>query len=390
MNYPPGTSRSCNEADGRSDRSGGSGSATSATGVYGTLSGNVGSKWSANNVLVQDTEVIGSSTHDRLLDNCKKWSLGLDYLLHDSEGVALFKSYLEFEGCSNLLDFWFACQGFRSKVDPSDGRKITQIIKAIYRTYIRGVGSTSQQLIILGKSPQSLVQSRSDPIRLRSETRHEITEKISRKHDLDQTVFDKAQGEVEHFLRTTAYPAFLKSDVYIDFLQKIFDGSKFNTSSQCAVHSDAINYGFIARSLMPNGLAAEGGKLLPTLDEDCEFKSEELSSHNLASKQMCDYVHCQHCTKHHNQEQPHIFKNANSKGTWPYPVSVYTSTGSAPLTMENLQMSRFYRNEMSMLQSPFPNLNDPSQSRQVCELRSSGSSQNCGNYTSTRWVDTMW
>ncbi|CAH8597773.1 unnamed protein product [Heterobilharzia americana] len=393
MSYPPDASRSCHEADGRSDRSGGSGGATSGSGggVYGTLCSAIGGggKWSTTSGFYDVGpdplfSLAPSTTNEKIISNWKKWSLGLDYLLQDSEGVSLFKSYLQYEGCANLLDFWFACQGFRSKVDPSDHRKITQLIKAIYRTYIRGASSSlnSQPLMYLGKQQSTgpLLQNRSEPIRLRSETRHAITERISRKHALDQTVFDSAQAEVEHFLRTTAYPAFLKSDVYVDFLQTALEGSthKFPSWEQSAPTSVfSFNVDKQLNIATTTGLSecppnvTLGGKVLPTLDEDRELQSEELSlsdplrrihrpcCHIVSSSDTAAVTpHCQHCNKCHlyNPCLPMECSQSVLKPPWCYQQSPSVSTGStpAPLTMENLQMTRFYRTEMS-LQRPYLN-----------------------------------
>ncbi|CAI2731730.1 unnamed protein product [Schistosoma spindalis] len=441
MSYPPDASRSCHEADGRSDRSGGSGGAASGSGgggVYGTLcSAFGGSKWSSSTASYEVgpdpiISVAPSNTNERMISNWKKWSLGLDYLLQDSEGVALFKSYLQYEGCANLLDFWFACQGFRSKVDPSDHRKITQLIKAIYRTYIRGASSSlnSQPLLYLGKQQSTpVLQNRSEPIRLRSETRHAITERISRKHTLDQTVFDSAQAEVEHFLRTTAYPAFLKSDTYVDFLQTALEGSirKFPTWEQ-TVSTSLFPYTGDKQlstatnlSECPSNMAL-GGKVLPTLDEDRELQSEELSLLH-PSRQACrpaccqilsltdtaavtpDYGHCQHCKKCqlYNPCLPLDYSQPILRPPSCYQQSPVVPTSSAaPLTMENLQMTRFYRTELSLQRSYF----NPSQNPYVTRPNQEGEpvghahvSRACSstpwrfhnrpNYAYTHWADAM-
>ncbi|CAH8536947.1 unnamed protein product [Schistosoma turkestanicum] len=467
MSYPPDASRSCHEADGRSDRSGGSGG---GGGVYGTICSS--SKWPNNTVtsyeinsdpILTVTTITSTSTttptltttntnQHRMISNWKKWSLGLDYLLKDSEGVALFKSYLQYEGCSNLLDFWFACQGFRSKVDPSDHRKIIQLIKAIYRTYIRGSSSSSsssslnsQPLFYLSKQQSNpLLQNRIEPIRLRSETRHAITERISRKHTLDQTVFDTAQAEVEQFLRTTAYPAFLKSDIYVDFLQTtleeggcirkfpIWEQTISNSMLPCIIGGDNQ----LSSSTSTN-LTEYPSKLLPTLDEDRELQSEELSllhsSRHTCRLPCCHMIspndpattglpdpsssHCLHCKNCHayNPYLPIECSQPILRPPWYHyhqqqlpmmPISSSTSSSnnsSAPLTMENLQMTRFYRTELSLQQSSYfnpyvtrPN-NQESESIGRTNVTHACSSstlipwhlQNRPNYVYTHWADAM-
>ncbi|CAL8088001.1 unnamed protein product [Calicophoron daubneyi] len=449
MSYPPEASRSCHEADGRSDRSGGSGGGGTASGSSGGVYGTVfGGKWITPGVRGSEQRFCNplhapTSAHDRLISNWKKWSLGLDYLLQDSEGVALFKSYLQYESCSNLLDFWFACQGFRSKVDPSDHRKIAQLIKAIYRTYIRGSGCSNMGLpsghlpgmIGESQSPVGLFQPRAEPIRLRAETRRMIAERISHKHSLDQTVFDPAQAEVEHFLRTTAYPAFLKSDVYVDFLQTALDGSRrlFQTAQmdpnrQTSSGWSAMDTGNITQSLgecQPNFTLP--GKILPTLDEDRELKSEELARHGVPlSRRRCEVgtfsgppmppqplqqFQCQYCSQYHLQGHPNPCPSIDPSVTsYSHPTQSValrpalccSSVAAAPLTMENLQMTRFYRAELS-LQQGFTNPTagtgmarpqllqecPPSGNlRRTCDPMT-GFARSHGSYVHTHWADAI-
>ncbi|VDP92564.1 unnamed protein product [Echinostoma caproni] len=486
MSYPPDTSRSCHEADGRSDRSGGSGGATSSSGggVYGTLCSNLGGKWpipvstalsttattTPSGELIHDPSHHTSLSHDRLVSNWKKWSLGLDYLLQDSEGVALFKTYLQYEGCSNLLDFWFACQGFRSKVDPSDHRKIAQLIKVIYRTYIRGSGSGTVGMTNVSLSGQlaesqtnpNVLQSRTEPIRLRTETKRMISERISRKHSLDQSVFDPAQTEVEHFLRTTAYPAFLKSDVYVDFLQSTIDGSTHKfvsiqdpSARSVPVGGSGMGCPNVATATFSGNVVSHplGGKFLPTLEEDRELRSDELpcysvqqgrahpapSNLNVAAASVTCAVshsqpqlHCLHCSQYHSQGHPMCPPNDRANpwlAQMPHPAQpglrpfgsannpigllattsiATTGTGAAaPLTTENLQMTRFYRAELSMQQQAFitPSAGSSNMIRMMhhqpvdllsrrpypqgtCDL-TTGSPRPLASYGHTHWADAL-
>ncbi|KAF5403733.1 hypothetical protein PHET_02660 [Paragonimus heterotremus] len=454
MSYPPETSRSCHEADGRSDRSGGSGGAaggsSSGGGVYGTLHNTmVGGKWPVSHNL-SDLSCSGlTGTTDRLVSNWKKWSLGLDYLLQDSEGVALFKSYLQYEGCSNLLDFWFACQGFRSKVDPSDHRKITQLIKAIYRTYIRGSGGGAMGLTSSSALPNMLSEPRNEPIRLRTETKRMISERISRKHALDQTVFDPAQAEVEQFLRATAYPAFLKSDIYVDFLQTTLEGSasKLQTGQMTTVWSgclDASKLGTATGLTECSAGFSVGGNILPTLEEDKELISEELPCHMdsaayaaraaasgpypmgtnygsvlLGTQPRLRPPHCPHCSQYHSQGHQSPCAVADPSQRYIYPPSRFYPSGPrpppfygpAPLTVGNLQMTRLYRTELSLHNHPTTGLGDTkSGSREVKgNVGGSGGVVHCGrenpyhhgyetkveqprahlNYLYTHWADAV-
>jgi hypothetical protein len=61
-----------------------------------------------------------------------RWACNLHSLLEDSDGVVLFRRYLEQEGRphADTLDFWFACEGLKKQQNPD---KINQLVKVIYR-----------------------------------------------------------------------------------------------------------------------------------------------------------------------------------------------------------------------------------------------------------------
>lgn len=61
-----------------------------------------------------------------------RWACNLHSLLEDSDGVELFRRYLDQEGRphADTLDFWFACEGLKKQQDPD---KINQLVKVIYR-----------------------------------------------------------------------------------------------------------------------------------------------------------------------------------------------------------------------------------------------------------------
>lgn len=63
---------------------------------------------------------------------CVRWSYSLHQLLEDSDGVELFRRYLQSEGrpYADALDFWFACEGLRKQKEPE---RVQQLVKAIYK-----------------------------------------------------------------------------------------------------------------------------------------------------------------------------------------------------------------------------------------------------------------
>uniref|UniRef100_A0A5K3FM73 RGS domain-containing protein n=1 Tax=Mesocestoides corti TaxID=53468 RepID=A0A5K3FM73_MESCO len=341
MSYPPGSLRSCHEADGRSDRSGGSGGTGSGSGC-GNIYGSIYNAFSEYKLHQSDSSNPASNSA------WQKWSASFDALLSDGEGVALFKAYLESEGCGNLLDFWFAVQGFRSKVDPSDRKKVLQLIKVIYQTYIRGSSSTTAPPPS-STSSSSRCRRNHAPVRLRQETRRAIADRLSHKSSLDQTVFDEAQQEVGHLLRNTAYQAFLKSDAFIAHIQQ---GSGFPPESSIPRHA-------FGSPVYPGSL--------PTVEEDRELGVEKPPGKGSVTPASSTY-HC-FCGPQvllpQQQQQAHIQLcscQINSQWSVPYqPQGCYPQ--AAPLTQENLQITRFQRAELPVPQhlSSCPHCHTPYQ-----------------------------
>ncbi|XP_062389134.1 axin-1-like [Sardina pilchardus] len=142
-----------------------------------------------------------------------RWAESLHSLLDDEDGIQLFRAFLCQEGCGDLLDFWFACSGFRKlpggSSQPASGTadiggggggvesgKRLKLAKAIYRKYIAD-GSVS-------------VAAR----QIKPATRTFIRDCVSRAR-LDAALFDQAQTEVQAWMEENTYPLFLKSDVYL-------------------------------------------------------------------------------------------------------------------------------------------------------------------------------
>lgn len=59
-----------------------------------------------------------------------RWAQHLHFLLEDSDGVQLFRSFLKQEGQLDTLDFWFACEGLKKQTDQE---RVIQLVKVIYR-----------------------------------------------------------------------------------------------------------------------------------------------------------------------------------------------------------------------------------------------------------------
>ncbi|KAL3312331.1 Axin-2 [Cichlidogyrus casuarinus] len=188
MAYPSDLSRSCHEADGKSVRSWGSGGNTSGSGgVYGSLYG----------------AIIDASPQKLPIS---RWSLSLDNLLEDQIGVDLFRSYLKQIGSNNMLDFWFACNGLKQSIyRGSEPEKVQRLVKIIYRYFIKSSSSSS--------------------ISIKTDTKRQIYEKISKTQSFDKDIFATAHSEIDKYLREIAYPAFLTSELYIRFIQNSLNHS---------------------------------------------------------------------------------------------------------------------------------------------------------------------
>lgn len=136
-----------------------------------------------------------SSSQSSSSPSCLKWARTLSNLLEDRDGVELFKKYVELEGGihSDRLNFYFACEGLKQQ---SNGEKVKQIIRAIYR--------------FLKKSQLPM------PEEIRR------TLKIGLKDEnfvLTPDLFDQMQQDIEKIINETTYPNFLQSEMYLQYVQ---------------------------------------------------------------------------------------------------------------------------------------------------------------------------
>ena len=164
-----------------------------------------------------------------------KWAENMNFLLEDGDGINLFRTFLDQEGIGRYsLDFWLACKGLKIK-DKVDSDAV-QVIKVIQKKYIKG-----------DKLPY-----------LNTNTKHAVYEKL--KSGLDVQIFDEAQAEVEEYMRNNLYPLFIKSDLYVQYVQKGGDSPKSSNSSSGS-----------------NSARPMSGPL-PPLPEDVELQPDDISS----------------------------------------------------------------------------------------------------------------
>ncbi|XP_026216765.1 axin-1 isoform X1 [Anabas testudineus] len=168
-----------------------------------------------------------------------KWAESLHSLLDDQDGIHLFRTFLKQEECADILDFWFACSGFR-KLEANEGNeeKKVKLAKAIYKKYILdNSGIVSRQI--------------------KPATKSFIKDCVMKLH-IDPAMFDQAQTEIQTMMEENTYPLFLKSDIYLEYTRTGGESPK--------LYSDQS-------SVSGNGKALSG--YLPTLNEDEEWRCEQ-------------------------------------------------------------------------------------------------------------------
>ncbi|KAL5106348.1 Axin-1 [Taenia crassiceps] len=142
------------------------------------------------------------------MDSHHPLSHQLDTLLNDSEGVRQFHKFLSSSFSSgHLLDFWFACKGFRSIVDGDDQLKLLQVAKAIYRTYIKTDAALS---VPVNDSTKREIRSTLSAF---SQSYHNSMGGDKRSPIL-RSLFDAAQADVQNLLARSYFLEFLQSDSF--------------------------------------------------------------------------------------------------------------------------------------------------------------------------------
>ncbi|XP_076765571.1 protein axin isoform X2 [Xylocopa sonorina] len=171
---------------------------------------------------------------------CLRWARNLHSLLQDPVGMELFRKYLDQEGRphANPLNFWFACEGLKEQDDPE---RIHQLVNLIHKKFF-----LKSQLAI--------------PEDVRKEANRRVKEGRA-----DEKVFDAVQLEVERLINETTYPNFLRSDMYLQYVQSCQNPDSGGCPSSGSSREMSVSC---------------GPSLLPTVHEDSEFVSSVHSSHS--------------------------------------------------------------------------------------------------------------
>lgn len=236
-----------------------------------------------------------------------KWAESLHSLLDDQDGINLFRTFLKQEDCADLLDFWFACSGFR-KLEPcaSNEEKRLKLAKAIYKKYILdNNGIVSRQIKPATKS---------------------FIKDCVMKLQIDPDMFDQAQTEIQCMIEDNTYPLFLKSDIYLEYTRTGGESPK--------IYSD------------PSSGSGTGKGLpgyLPTLNEDEEWKCDqeaepEASRDSAPSSRLTQKLLLETATQRAALARRYSEGREFRHGSWREPVNPYyvnTGYALAPATSAN-------------------------------------------------------
>ncbi|KFQ93182.1 Axin-1 [Nipponia nippon] len=236
-----------------------------------------------------------------------KWAESLHSLLDDQDGINLFRTFLKQEDCADLLDFWFACSGFR-KLEPctSNEEKRLKLAKAIYKKYILdNNGIVSRQIKPATKS---------------------FIKDCVVKLQIDPDMFDQAQTEIQCMIEDNTYPLFLKSDIYLEYTRTGGESPK--------IYSD------------PSSGSGTGKGLpgyLPTLNEDEEWKCDqeaepEASRDSAPSSRLTQKLLLETATQRATSARRYSEGREFRHGSWREPVNPYyvnTGYALAPATSAN-------------------------------------------------------
>ncbi|XP_052092517.1 regulator of G-protein signaling 4-like [Mytilus californianus] len=133
---------------------------------------------------------FNTTTHDQAL----QWSKSLDDLLRDKNGVELFLLFLRSEFSEENLEFWIACEEFRTCNESS----MPIMAQKIYNEFV------------VSKAPKE--------VNLDADTK---TETIENLESLSRDTFDAPQHKIQALMAKDSYPRFLESDLYQFLIENV-------------------------------------------------------------------------------------------------------------------------------------------------------------------------
>ena len=131
-----------------------------------------------------------------------KWAHDFSYLMEDPKGIELFQRYLDDEEVGDCLRFWLACEGIKKNNDKCLKKKWVNVI---YKKFIKS------SIIKLSDSTRNTLLTLKD-FKKDNQSQDEL---------IDDCIFDDAQKEIEELMTSSFYRNFLKSEIYLQYLQEM-------------------------------------------------------------------------------------------------------------------------------------------------------------------------
>ncbi|KAK2835140.1 hypothetical protein Q5P01_015624 [Channa striata] len=137
---------------------------------------------------------LKTSPSNPSLQTDQKVHMNLEKLLKDKKYLVAFRTFLQSEYSEENIDFWLACEDFRSTTVPADLRRKAE---AIYQEFIQ---------------PTACREINVD---------HHIREKIKKSLEKpSRSCFDEAQKHVYLLMESDSCPRFLHSDAFLSLKNK--------------------------------------------------------------------------------------------------------------------------------------------------------------------------
>ncbi|BFZ05521.1 hypothetical protein BsWGS_08560 [Bradybaena similaris] len=124
-------------------------------------------------------------------EEVKQWSQSFENLLFDKTGLELFRGFLMTEHSDENIEFWIACQHYKSA---KSSKQLPSLAIKIFNDYVA-------------------VQSKRE-INLDSRTRKQTYESVTT--NPTRETFDEAQRRVQALMEKDSYRRFLESEIYHD------------------------------------------------------------------------------------------------------------------------------------------------------------------------------
>ncbi|XP_070764348.1 LOW QUALITY PROTEIN: regulator of G-protein signaling 2 [Enoplosus armatus] len=132
--------------------------------------------------------VVRNRSYRPTADDVHQWAQSLDTLLGHKYGKAAFCIFLKSEFCEENIEFWTACEDFRTR---TSRKELASKASSMYEEFIRS------------EAPKE--------INLDYHTKNAIVQSL---HEPTATSFLAAQRKVYSLMENNSYPRFIHSDLY--------------------------------------------------------------------------------------------------------------------------------------------------------------------------------